>query len=61
MEKSKSIQKSGSGTKICINIYNKPTDSKQYVPFSTDHPRHGLTNILFALARRTWTIGEKTL
>lgn len=61
MEKSKTRQKSGSGTKICINIYNKSTDSKRYVPFSTNHPRHGLTNILFALARRTCTTGEKTL
>ena len=47
-----------SGTKIWMDIYNKPTDSKRYVPFTSNHPRHCLTNILFSLARRTCTIVE---
>ena len=40
-----------SGTKIWIDIYNKPTDSKRYVSFTSNHPRHCLTNIPFSLAR----------
>ena len=32
------------GTKIWIDIYNKLTDSKRYVPFTSNHPRHCLTN-----------------
>ena len=29
-----------SGTKIWMDIYNKPTESKEYVPFMSSHPRH---------------------
>ena len=47
-----------SGTKIWIDIYNKPTDSKRYVPFTSNHPRHCLTNITFSLARRICTSVE---
>ena len=47
-----------SGTKIWMDIYNKPTDSKRYVPLTSNHPRHCLTNILFSLARRICTIIE---
>ena len=47
-----------SGTKIWMDIYNKPTDSKRYVPFTSNHPRHCLTNIPFSLARRICTIVE---
>ena len=36
--------------KTCMDIYNKPTDSKRYVPFTSNHPRHCLTNIRFSLA-----------
>ena len=45
-------------TKIWMDIYNKPTDSKRYVPFTSNHPRHCLTNIPFSLARRICTIVE---
>ena len=27
------------GTKIYIDIQNKPIDSKRYVPFTSNHPR----------------------
>ena len=47
-----------SGTKIWIDIYNKPTDSKRYVSFTSNHPRHCLTNIPFSLARWICTIAE---
>ena len=39
------------GTKIWIDIYKKPTDSKRYVPFTSNHPRYFLTNMPFSLAR----------
>ena len=42
--------------KIWMGIYNKPTDSKRYVPYTSNHPRHCLTNIPFSLARRICTI-----
>ena len=47
-----------SGTKIWMDIYNKPTDSKRYVSLTSNHPRHCLTNIPFSLARRICTIFE---
>ena len=40
-----------SGTKIWMDIYNKPTHSKRHVSFTSNHPRHCLTNIPFSLAR----------
>ena len=46
------------GTKIWMDIYSKPIDSKQYVPFTSNHQRHCLTNIPFSLARRTCAIVE---
>ena len=52
------IMISKSGTKIWIDIYNKPTDSKRYVPFTSNHPRHCLTDIPFSLAARVCTIVE---
>ena len=45
-----------SGTKISINIYNKTTDSKRYVAFTSHHPQHCLANIPFSLAGRICTI-----
>ena len=45
-----------SGAKILMDIYNKLTDSKPYVPFTSNHPRHFLTNTTFSLARRIRTI-----
>ena len=47
------------GTKIWMDIYNKPTDSKRYVPFTSNHPRGCLKNILFCLARRICAIFEE--
>ena len=47
-----------SDIKIWMDIYNKPTDSKQYVPFTSNHPQHCLTNIPISLARRMCTIVE---
>ena len=43
------------GTK---SVWNKSTHSKRYVPFTSSHPRHCLTNIPFSLARRICTIVE---
>ena len=47
------------GTKIWMDIYNKPTDSKRYVPFTSNHPRSCLRNIPFCLARRICAIVEE--
>ena len=41
-----------SGTKIWMDIYNKPTDSKRYAPFTSTHPRHCLTYFTFSLAKK---------
>ena len=38
-----------SGTKSWMDIFNKPTDSKQYISFMSNHPCHCLTNIPFLL------------
>ena len=40
-----------SGTKIQMDIQNKPTDSKRYVPLTSNQPQHCLTNIPFSLAK----------
>ena len=40
------------GTKIWMDICNKPTDSKRHVSFTSNDPRHCLTNILLSLARK---------
>ena len=45
-----------SGRKIWMDIYKKPMDSKRYVPFMSNHPRHCLMNIPFSLASRICTI-----
>ena len=47
------------GTKIWMDIYNKPTDSKRYVPFPSNHSRSCLRNIPFRVARRICTIVEE--
>ena len=44
-----------SGTKIWKDIYNKPTDSKRHVSFTSNHPRRCLINVPFSLARRIST------
>ena len=43
---------------LWMDIYSKPTDAKRYVPFSSCHPKHCLTNIPFCLARRICMIVE---
>ena len=47
------------GTKIWMDIYNKSTDSRRYVPFTSNHPRICLRNIPFCLARRICAIVEE--
>ena len=47
------------GTKIWMDIYNKLTDSKRYVPFTSNHPRSCLRYILFFMARRISTTAEE--
>ena len=41
---------------IETDIYSKPTDAKQYLLFSSAHPKHTKTNLPFSLARRTCAI-----
>ena len=41
-----------------MDIYSKPADSKRYFLFTSNHPRHCLTNIPFSLVRRICTIAE---
>ena len=50
-----------SATKIGMDIYSKPTDSKWYEPLTSNHPQHYLTNILFSLARRICTIENENV
>ena len=47
-----------SGKKIWMNIYSKPTDSKRYVSYLSNHPKPCLKNIPFCLARRICMIVE---
>ena len=47
------------GTKIWMDIYNKPTNSKRCVPFTTNYLRSCLRIILFYLARRVCAIVEE--
>ena len=47
------------GKKVFVDIYSKPTDSKRYVSFKLNHPKHCLKNIPFSLARRICMIAEK--
>ena len=44
------------GGHIGTDIYSKPTDAKQYLLFSSAHPKHTKTNLPFSLARRTCAI-----
>ena len=45
--------------KVFMDIYLIPTDSKRYVSFKSNHPKHYLENIPFSLARRIYMIAEK--
>ena len=47
------------GKKVFMDIYSKPTDSKRYVSFKWNHPKHCMKNIPFSLARRICMIAEK--
>ena len=47
------------GKKIFLDIYSKPTDSKRYVSFKSNHPRQYLKNIPFSLALGICMIAEK--
>ena len=49
--------------KVITDIYHKPTDTNNYVPFNSNHPKHTLKNIPYNLARRLCTIvdNKKTL
>ena len=47
------------GKKVFMDIYSKPTDSKRYVSFESNHSKHCLKNIPFSLARRICMIAEK--
>ena len=38
--------------KVSSDIYAKPTDTFNYLPFTSSHPRHTIRNIPFVLARR---------
>ena len=39
-------------THLTIDTYYKPTDSFQYLPYTSSHPRHTKNNIPYNLARR---------
>ena len=47
------------GKKVFMDIYSKPTDSKRYVSFTSNHPKHWLKNVPFSLALRICMIAEK--
>ena len=40
------------GTQTITDVFAKKTDTFNYVPFSSSHPRHTIRNIPFSLARR---------
>ena len=37
---------------IITDVYSKPTDTYNYLPFNRAHPRHVVRNIPYSLARR---------
>ena len=45
-----------SNEKVITDIYYKPTDTQNYVPFQSSHPKHTVNNIPYNLARRLCTI-----
>ena len=47
------------GKKVFMDIDSNLTDSKRYVSFKSNHPKHCLKNIPFSLARRIYMITEK--
>ncbi|CAC5419811.1 unnamed protein product [Mytilus coruscus] len=49
------------GTNIETDIFYKPTDSKQYLLFTSCHPKHTRVNIPYNLAKRIYKFGEIVL
>ena len=47
------------GRKVFMDISSKPTDSKRYASFKSNHPKHCLKNIPFSLPRRICMIAKK--
>ena len=47
------------GTRITTDIFYMPTDTFQYLPFTSCHPVHTKKNVPFNLARRICTIVEE--
>ena len=43
---------------LTSHIYYKPTDSLQYLPYTSSHPRHAKNNIPYNLARKICMIIE---
>ena len=41
-------------THLTTDIHYKPTDSFQYLPYTSSHPRHTKNNIPYSLARRIY-------
>lgn len=48
------------GNRMKTDIYHKPTDSFNYLPFNSHHPRHVIRNIPYCLSRRIKTIVSDT-
>ena len=46
------VRVSVKGRELSTNVYSKPTDSKAYLHFSSDHPLHIKTSIPSSLAMR---------
>ena len=47
------------GKKVFMDVYSKRKDSKRYLSFKSNHPKHCLKNIPFSLARRICMIAER--
>ena len=45
--------------KVITDIYYKPTDTFQFLPFTSCHPKHIKKNVPYNLARRIWTIVDE--
>ena len=48
-------------SRIWMDLYHKPTDTKRCLSYSTSHPRHCLKNIPLVMARRICKISKITL
>ena len=45
---------------VITDIYYKPTDTLNYVPFKSSHPKHTLKNIPYSHAKRLCTIIDES-